>query len=185
MRVFLALGSEQLQSSVIDQWVQQTGLDHPHLPADRHMTLMFLGEQPTDIIHELTSSLSSLFSRVALPCVTWHASFVGDFPPQKPKVWAIQGGADSDIALWAAPILKEVQSLQCCTRQEGSFIPHVTLSYINQFTGLNLPVDWTIEFDQLVLCRSYTQEERAEKPQLGSWAKVRYEVLARWGLEKK
>ena len=178
MRVFVALACDQLQGKCLDK-VCEVGLEFPlHQPLDRHMTLCFLGERSKEEVHTLANKIDSIYKQTLCKPIHWRSKRIADFPSSKAKVWALQGEGNPELTTLQAQIAQA-----CEVESTYDFMPHVSLAYIKRPSNLVTPLEAQWVFDQLVICRSFTQDERKHFTAKDGWAKPRYEVLKRWDLK--
>ena len=178
MRVFVALASDQLEGEYVDQVCENLTCAPLHHPFDRHLTLCFLGERSEIDVCTLVNKIESIYNKKLFKPLEWESLKVADFPPDKAKVWAIIGEKNSELMSF------QQQIAQICEAESTyEFTPHVSLAYIKHPTNLTRVFERDWLFDQLVLYRSLSQEERNHFDTKGGWAKPRYEILKRWDLK--
>lgn len=182
MRVFLALKSGQLLASTLDHMVKVHHLRYPHVPDDRHMTLLFLGEQTEPNLALITQAIDHVSIEGVEPLI-WNARYIADFPMEQPKVWGMQG-ANTQALSQIVTRLESAIYKAIGIHFNYTFKPHVTLSYIDQATDKTVPFCMAIEFDQLVLYRSYSSVQRNKMQVQEPWSKPRYAPLKVWNLRK-
>lgn len=126
-----------------------------HLPGDWHITLIFLGEisvKSIASIQELSKQLCANLN--ALPEVNWHV-FAG-FPASKPKVYALQGQANSTLLQFHQQFLQAL-SAQGVEIDHRQFRPHLTLArgpHISYLPEIPLITTYLSSFSEIVLYES-------------------------------
>ncbi|GAA6134001.1 hypothetical protein NBRC116188_07900 [Oceaniserpentilla sp. 4NH20-0058] len=180
MRVFIALSGPDLISKKLNLQVLLSQLPHAHDPCDRHLTLAFLGELSALEVDGLITQLQGVYESGLLTKITWEACEIGDFPAQSPKAWALQGASTQKLDELVLRLEQEGVSKAV---MDTSFIPHVSLAYLDGPSNLRADFPLTVSFYRLGLYRSYTVAERALMAASGLWAKPRYQCIHSWDLE--
>lgn len=179
MRVFVALTSADLLSCTLDDAILNYAHGQLHEPADRHMTLSFLGELSEQQVKAVSHQLDEAYSEGLLKAVSWSVDTIANFPKDNPKVWAMLGELPEDLDELANVVRSLVEDMHSQYR----FKPHVSLAYLKGASGVNLKYRQDIGFDGLELFRSLTQKERKGLDSNEGYATKRYETIKRWQLK--
>lgn len=174
MRVFFALSSPQFDCEALDKACALWGQGRSHDPADRHLTLLFLGEQTQEQCRAIGQTVTAELRKVAKD-VVWQGQYIGCFPPKHGRHWAWQGPSNE-----ALDQLRRKLALGLNAPLDP-WLPHVTLAYGPIEEGHHVSLNSEIRFHKLVLYRSLTPYERQQAAQT-VWANVRYKKMMDWEL---
>ncbi len=172
MRVFIALNSPQFECEALDQACALWGQGRSHDPADRHLTLLFLGEQTQEQCQAIEQTVTAVLANMPKG-VVWQGQYIGAFPPNDGRHWAWQGPSNG-----ALDRLRGELALGLNAPIEP-WLPHVTLAYGPIEGDHHVPLNSEVRFHQLVLYRSLTQSERQQTAET-MWANVRYVSIRGW-----
>lgn len=103
-------------------------------PAQAHLTLLFLGQQPAALVPALCQALQE--ATATITPFTLHTAACGSFPrPQRPRVlWLGLGGAVDALEQLQAAVVTAAASVGVANETQ-SFRPHLTLGRLGQMAS--------------------------------------------------
>jgi 2'-5' RNA ligase len=128
MRLFVALDLDDSIRQQVQQFLEKMRLAAPAArwvkPESLHITLKFIGEQPTKSIDQLTQVLAS----VRAPCFALAVQGFGFFPnPRSARVFWVGIQAPVELTDLAKSIDQKMATFGIA-REEHAFNPHLTLA---------------------------------------------------------
>ena len=163
LRLFFALPCSTEQASALCAWRDAQGFEgRPVAQANLHLTLAFLGAQPTDLLDELKQLASGIegppFELTLDLLITLGKGFVCLRPSQVPPALA-----------WLAATLAERLAAQGIILDARPFLPHLTLlrQAPERVNGAAPAFSWMV--DRFVLYQSSNTPDGVRYDELGNW----------------
>ncbi len=178
VRSFLALSVDRASIDFLDDALSRQ-LRHysgfRRIPeVDWHVTLHFLGNQPTDLLERLIGAIDELAPGLGVPG-TFPLARMGLFPhPTHGNLIAAEGPVTAAMAEWHRGLAGCLEELGL-TVENRPWRPHISLARRRLHrsrrpaAAADLKLDWTVRLEAVSLMKSELSESPARYQALKTW----------------